>query len=403
MFWKLCESAVITLKDKSVIRTKQEPPSRIHHLDWLRVFATMLLIPFHCLEPFGLNVYYINAANRAYPYEVATNLIHLWHMPLLFFISGYASAVALKSNSTGRYFVSRLKRLAVPLVFGMLTLVPLVGYLSERTKNGIGTASFFDYYPAFFRFHRGDIGGFTGGLSTHHLWFLVYLLAFSLIGLALSRWLETRSGARSMARCSHLLCRWPGLVFLAVIPLAAARASTAFYPSPLYFALFFAIGFLVSRERRLEEALKSIFLVALVVVVVATPVVLAAFTRQSFESGLVLTFFVFEDGFSRIAVEFVALSWLVVIWWLAARFLTRKNRVLDYLNTGSIAVYLLHFAVVMAILRLMTEVTMSSHLAFLLASCGALIATVAVYEIAVRPFRWVRFLLGIAPHHAKPL
>ena len=85
MFWKLCESAVITLKDKSDIRTKQEPPTRIHHLDWLRVFATMLLIPFHCLEPFGLNVYYINAANRAYPYEVATNLIHLWHMPTVLF------------------------------------------------------------------------------------------------------------------------------------------------------------------------------------------------------------------------------------------------------------------------------------------------------------------------------
>ena len=251
----------------------------------------MLLVPFHCLEPFGLNVYYINAANRAYSYEVATNLINLWHMPLFFFISGYASALALKSKSPRRYFVSRLKRLAVPLAFGMLTLVPLVGYLSERTKNGIVAANFLDYYPAFFRFHRGDLGGFTGGLSTHHLWFLVYLLAFSLIGLALSRWLQTESGARCMERFSNLLYRWPGLLFLAVIPLAAARASTTFYPSPFYFALFFTIGFLVSAERRLEEALKSVFLIALVVVVVATPGVLMAFTRQSFDSSLAITFF----------------------------------------------------------------------------------------------------------------
>lgn len=393
--------ATATLHEKRVINGTQVVPARVHHLDWLRVFATLLLIPFHCLEAFGFNAYYINASNRAYPYEVAANLIHLWHMPLFFFIAGYASTMVMQANAPQRFIASRLRRLGVPLAFGMLTFVPLVGYMSDKSEKGAVAMSFVEYYPWFFRFHQGDLAGFTGGLSTHHLWFLVYLLGFSLIGVALFRWLETPAGRRLLERLSDSLSHSPYLLFLAVLPLAAAHESTGAYPSPLYFALFFTIGLLVARDRRLEDALSSVLPAALAIVIVMTPAVLLAFTRQSADAGLAIVFFDVESYLSRLAIEIVALSWLLVIWCLAARFLTRSNQVLNYLNTGSIAIYLLHFVFVVAMLRLVIDTEMSNLAAVVLASCGALVMTVAVYEVFVRRFRWARFLLGIAPQRAE--
>ena len=107
---------------------------RRHDLDWLRVLGVLLLIPFHVALIFVLQPYtimYIRDVVDSPALSVITGFIHMWHMPMLFMIAGAATYFALGVRSAGEYIRERFLRLLVPLVFGLLTFVPLTVYIQH--------------------------------------------------------------------------------------------------------------------------------------------------------------------------------------------------------------------------------------------------------------------------------
>ncbi len=95
---------------------------RRHHLDAIRVSAILLLIPYHAARYIQKGL----GENRAV--DAAVWFLHTWHMPLFFAISGFLAASALRRSTAAGQVRSRLRRLGVPLVIGMLTVVPLANF-----------------------------------------------------------------------------------------------------------------------------------------------------------------------------------------------------------------------------------------------------------------------------------
>ena len=50
--------------------------------------------------------------------------LNSWHMPLLFVLSGAATWLALGHRDAKAYLGERTRRLLVPLLFGLLAIVP---------------------------------------------------------------------------------------------------------------------------------------------------------------------------------------------------------------------------------------------------------------------------------------
>ena len=98
--------------------------ARVHYVDWLRILAVLLLFPFHTLRVFNNEPFYVKASTLSTVADWAISFIALWHMPLLFFLAGCATYFALRKRTSGQYAWERVKRLLVPLVFGILVLVP---------------------------------------------------------------------------------------------------------------------------------------------------------------------------------------------------------------------------------------------------------------------------------------
>src|SRR5689334_23204217 len=102
---------------------------RRYDIDWLRILAVLLLVPFHSALIFSLDpghVVYIKDSVES-PFLVqAAGFLSIWHMPLLFLISGMATWFALGFRSGGQYLKERVLRLLVPTVFAILVLVPLM-------------------------------------------------------------------------------------------------------------------------------------------------------------------------------------------------------------------------------------------------------------------------------------
>ena len=152
-------------------------PERRHYLDAIRVSAILLLIPYHAAR------YVQKGFGEDRVVDAAVWFVHTWHMPLFFAISGFLAATGLRRSSSGIGQVrSRLRRLGVPLVIGMLTVVPLANFFVIEATSDPGRRD--QRVPV----KRELTFSHIFNLTPQHLWFLDYLLVISL--LAIGVWLE---------------------------------------------------------------------------------------------------------------------------------------------------------------------------------------------------------------------
>src|SRR5262245_13553291 len=240
-------------------------PARRGELDLLRALVVVGLVLFHTAVIFGAGDFPVKAAAEN---RVATGFLAFgatWGMPLLFVIAGMGIWYSLRSRSAAAFARERLRRLGVPLVVGVLTLVPLQTYLGLRRSGE--TLSYASFYARFwhvrpsldFPFVLTSTPGY-GLFETGHLWFLVCLLAFSLVLLPVFALPRHPSGTRLIGRLAGLLAR-PGAIFLLALPLAAvelplgSEVGQATWNRYSY-ALFLAYGYLAAADARIGEALQ---------------------------------------------------------------------------------------------------------------------------------------------------
>ena len=116
-------------------------------LDVLRALVVVGLVLFHTAVIFGAGEFPVKAAAEN---RVATVLLAFgatFGMPLLFLISGMGAWHSLRSRTAGRFALERLRRLGVPLLAGLLTLIPLQVYLGLRHAGD--TSSYADFHRRF--------------------------------------------------------------------------------------------------------------------------------------------------------------------------------------------------------------------------------------------------------------
>lgn len=185
---------------------------REYGLDWLRVFAFAVLIFYHTGMIFVRWDFHIKNSEPSIAMEWLMLVVNRWRIPLLFFISGAAVCFSLGSRGYLRFAAERMQRLFLPLVFGMLVVVPPQIYF-ERLHKG-ADLSYAEWYPTVFEFQSYP----QGSLSWHHLWFVLYILVYSLVGIPIFLWLRGDGGQRVIGHMVNAFERWPPLLYLMNLP-----------------------------------------------------------------------------------------------------------------------------------------------------------------------------------------
>lgn len=155
---------------------------RHYGMDWLRIGAFALLILYHIgmfFVPWG---WHVKTAEPMHWVTVPMLASNAWRLPLLFLVSGYASAALLgKDARIGRFLASRTTRLMIPVIFAAIFLIPAQPWVELQFKHGY-TASYWHFWTHdYFRF--GALDGIVMP-TWQHLWFVVYLWFYT-IALAL--------------------------------------------------------------------------------------------------------------------------------------------------------------------------------------------------------------------------
>jgi len=153
--------------------TTTQNPDRQYYIDWLRILLILSVFLFHIGMIFNSWEWHIKN-DQTYGGALPYIMIHLhnWRMPLLFLISGAGTYFALGKRTPGQYLAERFRRLFIPLIAGIFTLVPVQVYIEKSAQYSslpeFYTHMFEGIYPA-------------GNFSWHHLWFIAYLFFLALI------------------------------------------------------------------------------------------------------------------------------------------------------------------------------------------------------------------------------
>jgi hypothetical protein len=196
------------------------PDARRSDLDWIRVVAFGLLILYHVALVYSPFDWHIRSTHTFDWMREALLVTQPWRLTLLFLVSGAALRFMSLGKTVATVLSARLFRLGVPLLFGVVALVPVQAWI-EATDKGSWSGTLAAWMAQQF-----SPSGLRGGVPVNHLWFLVYISAYTLAALPLllrPAWTEALE-----RRLEGSLRGWRLLVFPALY-LVAARIWLYYY------------------------------------------------------------------------------------------------------------------------------------------------------------------------------
>ena len=360
-----------------------------------------MLIPFHTAMTFAPYPWYLrnNELNQAT--QALVMVMDQYHMELLFLIAGAATFFSLNVRSSKAYVFERLKRLIVPLIFGMLVLVPPC-YWVVAVHFGNYQESFFEWYPTFL---RDSLSPFQTDFKAGALWFLWYLVLYTVVLFPFFILIHRRF--------RHNLIPWlaaffqkPGVLFLIVIPITLVEI----YPSWIitgdfqvfYYVIFFIIGFFLFSHPGFERGIHRSGPIAIVgAVITMTFYMLLVFPewRSSVLGYDFWTTFRGEPGtwgyiIFRVLISFTTLFCVIGLIYLGRHFLNFTNRFVNYGNNTVLPFYIIHSAPIALIGLWIIGLDMDVLPKYVMNTVFAFLATIMLYELIKRT-SITRFLFGM--------
>ncbi|MFI6288333.1 acyltransferase family protein [Streptomyces sp. NPDC051018] len=392
-------------------------PERRPELDAIRLLVVVGLVFFHSALVFDeRDDFYVKNDETTGLTMIGAGLGVVWAMPALFLIAGLGTWYSLRKRGPGGFLRERLLRLGVPLVFALLTIMPVPQWLRLRAADPSYDESYARFLPRFYdvRFDPGAFPFVVQGehFETGHLWFVVLLLAFSLL-LALPAYaLRGGAGARLRDGAAKAVDR-RGVVLLPALPIALISALVGLEESyggwsRWAYLLFFVCGFALAADDRFRAVMRREALLAAgaggVLFLAALPGFLTQddpFTAMTPLAVAARTFFGLTGWF-----------WLVAILGLLDRHLlarrspprppsppdgerSGRQRVYAYLGAAVLPFYVLHQPVVVAVAYGVVGWDWPMLPKYLVIVLVSLVLTTTVYDLLVRRTRVTRFLFGM--------
>ena len=165
---------------------------RLLFLDWLRIAAFALLIPYHTGMYYVSWNFHVMSPQASQALEPWMMLSSPWRMSLIFFIAGAAAAIMMRGRCDGPMLRQRTRRLLLPLLVGVLLVVPPQTWY-ELVQKYHFSGSFLHFLKLYYSGYNGFCTAGTCLVmpTWNHLWFLPYVWSYTVL---LWLWMRARPG-----------------------------------------------------------------------------------------------------------------------------------------------------------------------------------------------------------------
>jgi len=351
---------------------------RKHYLDNLRTFAVLMLFPQHSFMPFNDwgETWYLHSAEVA-SLSAIKNFNSLWMMPLLFTIAGVSSRLALEKRGAGAYAKERVSKLLLPLIFGVLLIVPVQSYIAGLFWNG--HAGYFDSFTKL-----TDLRGYDGAFTVGQLWFLLYLFVIAMVSLPFLL-IYKKKGKGTFGERIPLIALIPA----GILPLFGRMVFDISGIAPLEYMAYFLLGyFFLANEKTPEKLDKRRFWLLgffLALAGIFMTFILTPYERLSwFDTPFFLYIF-------TILLQLASWLSILALIGLGRHYLNFSGRITGYLAKSSFGVYLFHQSWLVTIGYFVIKNTGKPAIQYPLILLGTIVMAFLTYEGArrVAPLRWM--------------
>ncbi|UYP45878.1 Glucans biosynthesis protein C [Candidatus Lokiarchaeum ossiferum] len=315
-------------------------------VDYLRIFAVFLVIPYHIIISYVESVFgegtHFTIWNEYFPKGAHQiwNFFNPWHMQLLFVLAGFSLVLSLKKRSFKIFTQERLIRIGIPIIFGIILLNAIMSWFSTMFYYNLHPEvnPIYPNLPDFWTFfvYWWWIGkSFNSG----HLWFLVVLLVLSLgMGLIISLIQKKKADSTHNQNRSTKFLKF--LTHPATMLLWGLIATPLSYIKPAYTnptlsaifgvfqynqVLFFLFGIILACNRQNIDRINQHW-------------------KWTLPLGfsMLITWIIFQKDYLLVLKNVGAWFFVYGLICLASVKLTKSSKTLQYLSKASMPVYILH-------------------------------------------------------------
>tara|TARA_Y100001947_G_C10350513_1_gene310694 strand:+ start:6257 stop:7429 length:1173 start_codon:yes stop_codon:yes gene_type:complete len=378
-------------------------------LDATRAFALLLGIVFHASLSFmpvfiGWAVMDVSTSYIAGGFALIS---HTFRMALFFLIAGFFSAMVLHKTRTRNFLQSRAVRLGVPFIVGWLVLRPLLvsgwiaGGQSMRGDADI-SASLSQGFASLTNLPNELFVG-------THLWFLYYLILFTLSAIALrSCVLRSPRLHEATLVLGNKLVRFLTGAKSAPLLLAVPTACCLWWMNhwgidtpdkslvPLWpvFCLYFGcflIGWAFQHNRERFQVYSRLSLSNSVFALISISVLIAL---TPYESQPGYECYLWVKALFCLAYGLTMWTLIPLTLGLCKKLFSSPKAWVGYLSDASYWLYLIHLPLVVALQIAVAELPLHWSVKLAAVCAGTVIIGLGLYEIGVRKTRLGRLLNG---------
>ncbi len=360
---------------------------RYYDIDWLRTVIVLSIIPFHATIIFNQYpgaIMFVKDTMQVNSLVFLSSIVDRFHMVTLFLLSGMAIYFSLLKRNRKIFIKERFMKLFIPLLTGSLLLNPVTTYIWSLNQDK--KESFLNHYIGFFTRDLGAFDGLNGGYTPAHLWFVLYLFVFSLLGLPIYKWLmkaKSKNVLDTLAAFFYKPCR---LLLLAIPYCLFYLIEILDEKNPIAYFYVVLIGFLFATR---EEYLKAICRDKWIYLTLTIILYILFFScRPSDGASMVIMYlFGFIVKLTKIIPAFAMIG-------LFHEYINKNSKALNYFSGACFTVYIVHMIIVTAVGFWIIQYGINPVLKFFIITIISYILSFGVYEI-VRKNRILGLLFGV--------
>lgn len=351
--------------------------TRIYFLDNLRTVMIFLVVLLHAgivYEPILENVWIVSDPVKNNSIVLIGMYLDIFVMFIMFFISGYFISQSLKGKSAWEFILSKFKRIMVPFIVAVFTLIPIFKVIFLYSR-GLPQQEWYTYFHLFQRV-GSDMHFFADNPTQSWLWFLPVLFIFQVAYLVLSR--TGMLSFRIKIQHGVILTFVLGLVYCMTI--SELGLSGWFDNILLHFQrerllvyfMIFLLGSLCSKEKVFDKTLdKKVYLASNIVL----PIALTIFTV----AGINLFYNIIEPGRNYFFISSMAdrtfyyaslllsmFSFLHIFIYSFKKWFDKGGALINEMSRNSYAVYIIHVIMIGILALGLLNVSLPAYPKFIL-------------------------------------
>lgn len=337
---------------------------RKYYLDYLRVLSILLLFPVHTFmiwNDFGQKFYVWGGESKLLSSLIV--LVNPWFMPILFAIAGMCARYSLEKRSTKEFVRERINKLFIPLVSGIILLVPFQTLFARKY--------FYNYEGGvientiYFFTHITDFSGYDGCFTPGQLWFILFLFIISLISLLVGKIVPYEKVSKRISKAPV----WMIIGLFIIVWLMYYIGNFGSFSIGKNLALYL-LGYYVLSNEDIMSKLEHFGNILLAVFCISSIALTVCYFQYSYYGDIVVNF----------------IGWIGICAMLpfGKKYFNREMKLIIYFNKASFPIYILHQSILVALSYYVLSFVNGIFIQVLIILFGSFILTIAAYELLKR-------------------